>query len=167
MFSNQRGGFGVHPYRKWTGAHWRLVSLIELGMAKGDRRGTAAAEQVLKWLCSQQHREYIKKVNGLTRRCASQEGNAVGVCTRLGLASDSRVQGLARSLVEWQWPDGGWNCDPRPEAHHSSFNESLAIMWGLIEYSRVTGDKDSLDAAHRTAELILRHKLFRSETNGH
>ena len=20
------GGFGVHPYRKWTGAHWRLVS---------------------------------------------------------------------------------------------------------------------------------------------
>ncbi len=25
------GGFGVHPYQKWTGAHWRLVSLIELG----------------------------------------------------------------------------------------------------------------------------------------
>jgi hypothetical protein len=26
------GGFGVHPYRKWTGAHWRLVSLVELGI---------------------------------------------------------------------------------------------------------------------------------------
>jgi hypothetical protein len=25
------GGFGVRPYRKWTGAHWRLVSLVELG----------------------------------------------------------------------------------------------------------------------------------------
>ena len=24
------GGFGVHPYSKWTGAHWRLVSLVEL-----------------------------------------------------------------------------------------------------------------------------------------
>jgi hypothetical protein len=24
------GGFGVHPYRKWTGAHWRLISLVEL-----------------------------------------------------------------------------------------------------------------------------------------
>jgi hypothetical protein len=23
------GGFGGHPYRKWTGAHWRLVSLVE------------------------------------------------------------------------------------------------------------------------------------------
>ena len=26
------GGFGVHPYQKWTGAHWRLVSLVELGV---------------------------------------------------------------------------------------------------------------------------------------
>src|SRR5207237_7890662 len=25
------GGFGSHPYPKWTGAHWRLVSLVELG----------------------------------------------------------------------------------------------------------------------------------------
>jgi hypothetical protein len=25
------GGLGVHPYRKWTGAHRRLVSLVELG----------------------------------------------------------------------------------------------------------------------------------------
>ena len=32
LLAGQRrdGGFGVHPYRKWTGAHWRLVSLVEL-----------------------------------------------------------------------------------------------------------------------------------------
>jgi hypothetical protein len=29
------GGFGVHPYQKWTGAHWRLVSLVELQIAQG------------------------------------------------------------------------------------------------------------------------------------
>ncbi len=34
LLSGQRadGGFGVHPYQKWTGAHWRLVSLVELGI---------------------------------------------------------------------------------------------------------------------------------------
>jgi hypothetical protein len=165
-FSAQNGGFGVHPYRKWTGAHWRLVSLVELGMPKGDRRGIAAVEQVLRWLCSKSHREHIGKINGLTRRCASQEGNAVGICSRLGLANDPRVQGLAQSLVEWQWPDGGWNCDKRPEAHHSSFNESLSTMWGLIEYDRATGDQASLRAARRTAELFLRHRLFRSHRTG-
>jgi hypothetical protein len=35
------GGFGVHPYCKWTGAHWRLVSLVELA-APGRRRAGAA-----------------------------------------------------------------------------------------------------------------------------
>ncbi len=165
-FSAQRGGFGVHPYQKWTGAHWRLVSLVELGMPEGERRGTAAAEQVLRWLCSEEHHEYIRRINGLTRRCASQEGNALGVCSRLGLASDPRVQTLAQSLVEWQWPDGGWNCDIRPEAHHSSFNESLSTMWGLIEYNRATGDRASLEAARHTAEFFLRHRLFRSERTG-
>jgi len=32
------GGFGVHPYQKWTGAHWRLISLVELGYLKGTAR---------------------------------------------------------------------------------------------------------------------------------
>jgi len=31
------GGFGVHPYRKWTGAHWRLVSLAELAIPRAGR----------------------------------------------------------------------------------------------------------------------------------
>ncbi|MDQ3163902.1 MAG: hypothetical protein M3Q92_13940 [Actinomycetota bacterium] len=32
------GGFGVHPYGKWQGAHWRLVSLVELGVPVGEPR---------------------------------------------------------------------------------------------------------------------------------
>jgi len=35
-------------------------------------------------------------------RCASQEGNALAVCSRLGLAEDPRVVNLAESLAEWQ-----------------------------------------------------------------
>jgi len=165
-FSAQAGGFGVHPYQKWTGAHWRLVSLIELGMPRGDRAGLAASEQVLRWLWGRSHRGAIKRISGRIRRCASQEGNALGVCSRLGMGRDERVRGLAHSLVDWQWPDGGWNCDKRPEAHHSSFNESLAPLWGLAEYSRATRD-DSVEATiEHAAELFLRHKLFRSERTG-
>lgn len=157
------GGFGVHPYQKWTGAHWRLVSLVELGVPKGEERAIAAAETVLDWLTGADHRSRIHKLSGLTRRCASQEGNALAVCCRLGLAGDRRVQLLAQSLVEWQWPDGGWNCDKSPQAHHSSFHESLIPLWGLVEYHRATDDQSSLQAAHRAAQLFLRHSLFRSE----
>jgi hypothetical protein len=39
-------------------------------------------------------------------------------------------------------------------------------MWGLIDYHRVTGHKESLAAANRTAEFILRHHLFKSEKTG-
>ncbi|HYA21631.1 MAG TPA: hypothetical protein VEG31_00410 [Thermoproteota archaeon] len=160
------GGFGVHPYKKWTGAHWRLVSLVELGIAKDHSRARAATEQVLGWLTSEKHLEKIKTVNGLVRRCASQEGNALAVCSRLGLDRDPRVVRLAESLIAWQWPDGGWNCDIREEAHHSSFYESLAPMWGLIQYHLASGDHRSFQAARKTAEFFLRHQLFRSERTG-
>jgi hypothetical protein len=160
------GGFGVHPYKKWDGAHWRLVSLVELAIPAGEPRAVAAADQVLNWLTSDEHRARIKVINGRTRRCASQEGNALAVCSRLGMTGDPRVQYLARSLIEWQWDDGGWNCDKNPRAYHSSFYESLAPLWGLIEYHRVTQDKECAQAIERAVELFLRHRLFRSEKTG-
>ncbi len=160
------GGFGVHPYKKWAGAHWRLVSLVELGIPAGEPRAVAAANQVLRWLTGSTHRGRIKRIAGLTRRCASQEGNALAVCSRLGMTDDPRVAQLADSLQEWQWPDGGWNCDKREEARHSSFYESLAPLWGLMEYYRATGEKSSIEAAQRCGELFLRHRMFRSERTG-
>jgi hypothetical protein len=159
------GGFGVHPYVKWSGAHWRLVSLVELEAA-ADERLLRAAETVLDWLTGQGHRRGVRTVAGLVRRCASQEGNALAVCSRLGMAGDERVELLARSLVEWQWPDGGWNCDDRASGRRSSFHESLAPMWGLHEYARATDAGWARAAAERTAELFLEHRLFRSLRTG-
>ena len=169
MFATHPGGFGVHPYHKWIGAHWRLVSLVELGIPSNDRRAHAAADQVLTWLTSDDHRGRIinlQKLDGRWRRCASQEGNALAVCSRLGMTDDPRVQFIAQSLIEWQWHDGGWNCDKNPQANHSSFYESLAPFWGLVEYHHATGNRNALAAAKRTAELFLAHRLFRSDKTG-
>src|SRR5262249_25193746 len=124
----------VHPYKKWQGAHWRLVSLVELGVPAGEPPAVTAAAQGPRWLAGHGHRPGIPTIDGLTRRCASQEGNALAVCCRLGLAGDERVVLLAESLIGWQWPDGGWNCDRRASGRRSSFNESLPPMWGLHEY---------------------------------
>lgn len=162
----QDGGFGVHPYQKWTGAHWRLVSLAELAIPKGNPQAARAANQVLDWLASTDHKEGIKTIRGLTRRCASQEGNALGACSYIGLGRDPRVEALASSLATWQWPDGGWNCDKKPYAHHSSFNESLATLWGLALYQDVTGDREAARAIDRASEFFLSHHLFRSHRTG-
>jgi hypothetical protein len=160
------GGFGGHPYKKWTGAHWRLVSLVELAAPPGEPRLIAAAERVLAWLTSKVRMRNLGVIDGLARRHASLEGNALAVCSRLGLAGDERVQGLARSLVDWQWPDGGWNCDRRASGRRSSFHESLVPAWGLHEYALATGAGWARDAALRAAELFLEHGLFRSLGTG-
>ena len=164
LLAGQRrdGGFGVHPYQKWTGAHWRLVSLIELGIPEEFPPAVRATNLVLKWLLGEPHLNNVPKINGLYRRCASQEGNALGVCSRLGMANDPRVRQLAESLAEWQWPDGGWNCDRKPEAHHSSFNESLPPLWGLTEYCEAVSDKKAREACDKAAEFVLKHRIFKS-----
>ena len=84
----------------------------------------------------------------------------------MGLAEDPRVAKLAQSLVGWQWADGGWNCDRDPEADHSSVNESLSTLWGLVEYQHATGDRDFLKPIERASEFFLRHRLFRSDHTG-
>ena len=143
------GGFGTHVYAKWGGAHWRLVSLVELGVPAGEPRCLAAAGDRPYLAHRQGHRDRIQVIDGLTRRCASQEGNALAVCCRLGRADDPRVGLLAESLVEWQWPDGGWNCDKKANGYRSSFNESLPPMWGLHEYWAATGETGAREAAER------------------
>ena len=160
------GTFGNQAYTKWHGAHWRLVSLVELGIPAGEARAVAAADTVLVWLTGASHRRNVPVINGLARRCGSQEGNALAVTSRLGLTGDERVRLLAASLIEWQWPDGGWNCDRTPTAHRSSFHETLPPVWGLHEYAAATGDTDAADAARRGAELLLEHRVFRALKSG-
>jgi hypothetical protein len=166
LLSGQRpdGSFGVSFYRKWTGAHWRLVSLVELEIPAGEPRAIAAAETVLARVAPSHRR--VSVINGLPRRHASVDGNALAVCSRLGLAGDPRVQELAAAIVSWQWPDGGWNCDVSATARRSSFHETLATSWGLHEFWRATGDVAARKAADRAAELFLAHRLFRSLSTG-
>jgi hypothetical protein len=159
------GGFGGDPYRKWTGAHWRLVALAELGVPAGDARVTAVAEHVLAWIVDTL-RYRPRVIDGLPRVHASVHGNALGACTRLGLAEDEGTAQLAEAILSWQWRDGGWNCDNRADGHRSSFHESLRTAWGLQEYAAATGHAGARDAAERAVELFLQHRVFRRGGSG-
>jgi hypothetical protein len=157
---------GGHVYNKWHGAHWRLVSAVELGLPAGEPRALAAYERVLEWLLGEGHRRTTRLVKDRWRRCGSQEGNALTVGVRLGLAGDDRLARLARNLVVWQWPDGGWNCDKEPGASHSSFNETVTPMGGLGVYAAASGYPAAAAAATSAADFILRHAVYKSHTTG-
>ena len=154
------------PYAKWRGAHWRLVSLVELGLPPGHPDGVAACDLLLDHWARPGRPAAVPVVDGRARRCASQEGNALAVACRLGLSGDDRAAALAAHLADWQWPDGGWNCDPRPAAEHSSVHETLPALWGLHEYAAATGDPRARTAAGRAAEVLLGREVLFSRRTG-
>lgn len=160
------GGFGTHPYKKWTGAHWRLVSLVELEAPQNDPKLHRALETVLAWLTSDGHISRIGQLGDLTLIHASQEGNGLAVASRLGRADTAEAAQLADRLISSQWPDGGWNCSPRASGRRSSFHETLPAMWGLHEYAAATGSTQAAEAANQAAEMILQHRVFRRHGTG-
>ena len=161
-------GYGRRsPYAEWTGAHWRLVSLVDLGVPATDPRIGAAAEYELAWIVRQgPYCDKSAPAVGLTRVCGSIGGNALAVASVLGLAQDPRAQTLAETLIGAQWPDGGWNCDENGLGRRSSFHETLATAWGLHEYARATGDFAARASADRAVELFLEHRLLYSLGSG-
>jgi hypothetical protein len=152
---------GVHAYGKWRGAFWRLLSLVDLGVEPGHPGAVAAAEQTLAWVAKPRRLATIHKrrLDGRVRRCASQDGRALQACLAVGLGGDPRLDTLAESLVETQWPDGGWNCDLRPEVTHSSFHESWGPILGLAAYG-------ADEAVERGAEFLLAHGVVFSHRTG-
>jgi hypothetical protein len=125
-----------------------------------------AAEAVLDCWAATDRLAGVPVVDGRRRMHASQEGNAVAVACRLGMAGDDRVARLVGHLVDGQWPDGGWNCDRRAAVHRSSVHETLPALWGLHEHAAATGDARSREAAAAAAEVLLaRHVVFAAGTD--
>jgi hypothetical protein len=161
------------PYSKWRGAHWVLLALAELGYPPGDQSLVPLRDQVVdRWLTPAVFQDTEKPtgkgvlvVNGRHRRCASQQGAALLAVTRLGLA-DERAAVLVERLRHWQWPDGGWNCDKRPEARMSSVAETLLPLRGLAAYAEATGDRAARAAARKAAEVLLDRRIAWRRSTG-
>jgi hypothetical protein len=153
------GGFGVHPYRKRTGAHGRAGLPGRAGHSPGRAaRGRGCRPRPRLAGQPAPPRPAHQRARPRPRL---HRGKRPGRLLRPGLAADPRVRSLAGSLIAWQWPDGGWNCDPAATGRRSSFHESLVPAWGLHEYGQATGGPAARNAASRTAGLFLAHRIGR------
>ena len=163
-----------HPYLKWAGPHWRLGALAELDADPADPSiaayAAAAFDEDMAWLGSPGHAESTKALQGRARMHGSQEGLAAWAAIRLGLGEDPGVAFLVERLLEGQWPDGGWNCDRRPPATHSSFNESFYPLRALASFGDLHRGsplgREARVGADRAAAFFLAHHVTRSHTTG-
>jgi hypothetical protein len=161
-------------YYKWQGLHWVLAALADLGYPEGDERLVAIRDRVVgfwtgpayfhEFAAATSASSYGKRgvpiIRGRYRRCGSQQGNALRSVIALGL-TDEHTDVLAERLLHWQWPDGGWNCDRDPEAHVSSFNETLLPLRGLAAYARGRRRPPLKQAIERAADVFLKRRLYK------
>jgi hypothetical protein len=168
-----------HVYSKWQGAHWIMATLADIGYPGGDKTLEPVRDQLLEtWLHEGYYQEFnattrpecykrkgVPVMEGRHRRCASQQSNALWSILKLDLANQ-QTENLVERLLHWQWPDGGWNCDKNPHAHHSSYMESIIPLRALALYARITGDQNAAEAAKRAAEIFLKRHLFLRQSSG-
>jgi hypothetical protein len=162
---NLDGKFPWHAYQKWNGAFWTFLVLADMGYPAEDESLFPLKEQIYEWILSPKHIKSIPLIDGRWRRCCCQEGGVVFAMLKLGL-SDSRVEQLVESLLKWQWPDGGWNCDKHPQASHSSFHESFIPLRALNAFWLVSGDEKVKVARDRAIERFLSRSLYNNPLTG-
>lgn len=159
-----------HTYRKWQGVHWTLTCLAMIDYPAGDETLRPLIRQVHDWLFSKHFLEPPSTAihagqEDRVRHCASMDGNALWYSVRLGLEED-RTRDVVDRLIGWQWPDGGWNCDKRPDAIHSSFQESLIPARGLWAYGVAHDYPPARASAQRVADLVLPRRLLWRQGDG-
>jgi len=77
------------------------------------------------------------------------------------------VSAIVARLVGERQADGGWNCERANGSARSSFDTTINVLEGLLEYERATGGTDASRAARVLGEeYLLERHLFRRLTTG-
>lgn len=90
-------------------------------------------------------------------------GRTVGVGAYFG----QDVRGIVDRLLTEQMDDGGWNCEQENGSVRGSFDSTLNVLEGLLEYERSAGPDDDVERARqRGEEYLLQRRLLRRLSDG-
>jgi hypothetical protein len=90
-------------------------------------------------------------------------GRAVAIGAYFGQA----VRGIVDRLLTEQMADGGWNCEQENGSTRGSFDTTINVLEGLLEYERSTGVDGYVTAARRRGEeYLLERRLLHRLSDG-
>jgi hypothetical protein len=84
----------------------------------------------------------------------------------IGAYFGADVEHLAQGLLAEQLADGGWNCEAERGATVSSFDSTICVVEGLLEYELSGGAVPVAAARRRGEEYLLERRLFRRRSTG-
>jgi hypothetical protein len=145
--------------RGWMITMDALALLREMGV---DPSGDAAARAIsrvkanLRWE-TLGNRPYF---DGETEPCIN------GAILAFGSYFGERCDRIVDRLLGEQLTDGGWNCEAPPSTR-ASFNSTIRVLEGLLEYERRWGASAAVTGARRKGhEYLLERRMFRRLTTG-
>src|SRR4051794_15262459 len=90
-----------------------------------------------------------------------------GRTVALGAYFGAEVDGIVDRLLGEQLADGGWNCEAENGSVRASFDTTMCVLEGLLEYERAAGGSAETRSARRRAEeYLLERGLFRRLSTG-
>ncbi len=143
----------------WTATCWALSDLREFGLdprSEPARRAVALVGANARWEEGGQpfwEGEVEECINGRTVADGAYFGVDVGP--------------IVRRLLGERQSDGGWNCERANGSVRSSFDTTINVLEGLLEYEKATGGSAAVREARRAGEgFLLERRLFRRLTTG-
>jgi hypothetical protein len=77
------------------------------------------------------------------------------------------VAPIVDRILKERLPDGGWNCEAENGSVRSSFDTTINVLDGLLEFERATGGSAAVRQARRSGEeYLLERRLFRRRSTG-
>ena len=142
----------------WTSTLPTLMLLHDLGL---DPACTAALQtiQLVAVNCRWEH-DGQPFFDGEVEACIN------GRTLSIGAYFGADVDGLVSVLLADQLVDGGWNCWTEHGATVSSFDSTICVLEGLLEYELSGGRVAVAEARSRGEEYLLERQLCRRRSTG-
>jgi hypothetical protein len=150
---------GSDPDQPWTSTMHTLQTLQIFGLdpaSAAARRAVALIAEHGRWEHAGQRYfdgEVEPCINGRTIEAGAYYGADVSL--------------IVDRILGERLADGGWNCEAENGSVRSSFDTTLAVLDGLLEYERAAGAPAAVREARRGGEeYLLERGLFRRRSTG-
>ncbi|MGH2358387.1 MAG: hypothetical protein ACRDGJ_10315 [Candidatus Limnocylindria bacterium] len=152
------GGGTFFPRGMGTFDTLHLLYLFGLDPSSDEaRRAIAPVHEAARW----DYDPNLRFWEGEVEPCIN--GRVVAIGAYFG----QNVRGIVDRLLTEQMADGGWNCEQENGSTRGSFDTTINVLEGLLEYERATGANGDLRAArHGGEEYLLERRLLHRLSDG-
>ena len=151
-------GGTLFPY--WITTAHALQLLCAFGIdpeSEEAKRAVAPVHEAARW----EYDTNMRFFDGEVEPCIN--GRTVAIGSYFG--RDMRP--VVDRLLTEQMADGGWNCEQENGSTRGSFDTTLGVLEGLLEFERTGGaDRDVTAARGRAEEYLLERRLLRRLSDG-